>query len=74
LIKRRLPVHRVAGGSARSERFYNRNSVGSALIRLKNHISTIYEGYTSKKNLDSERTREFKVFETAIVRRHFDLS
>lgn len=44
------------------------NSVGGALILLKNHISTIYEGYTSKKNLDSERARQFKVFETYIGR------
>jgi hypothetical protein len=44
------------------------NSVGGALILLKDHISTIYEGYTSKKNLDGERTRQFKVFETYIGR------
>ena len=43
-------------------------SVGGALILLKDHISTIYEGYTSKKNLDSERTRQFKTFETYIGR------
>ena len=43
-------------------------SVGRALILLKDHISTIYEGYTSKKNLDSERTRQFKTFETYIGR------
>jgi hypothetical protein len=44
------------------------NSVGGALILLKDHISTIYEGYTSKKNLDGERARQFKVFETYIGR------
>ena len=44
------------------------NSVGGALILLKDHISTVYEGYTSKKNLDAERTRQFKVFETYIGR------
>jgi len=43
-------------------------SVGRALILLNDHISTIYEGYTSKKNLDSERTRQFKTFETYIGR------
>ena len=43
-------------------------SVGGALISLKDHISTIYEGYTSKKNLDSERARQFKTFETYIGR------
>jgi hypothetical protein len=42
------------------------SSVGGALIILKDHISTIYEGYTSKKNLDSERARQFKIFETYI--------
>jgi len=44
------------------------NSVGGALILLKDHISTFYEGYTSKKNLDGERARQFKVFETYIGR------
>jgi len=44
------------------------NSVGGALILLKDHISTIYEGYTSKKNLDGERARQFKEFETYIGR------
>jgi hypothetical protein len=43
-------------------------SVGGALILLKDHISTIYEGYMSKKNLDSERARQFKTFETYIGR------
>jgi len=43
-------------------------SVGGALILLKDHISTIYEGYTSKKNLDSERARQFKTFEMYIGR------
>jgi hypothetical protein len=43
-------------------------SVGGAFILLKGHISTIYEGYTSKKNLDSERARHFKLFETYIGR------
>jgi hypothetical protein len=44
------------------------SSVGGTLILLKDHISTIYEGYTSKKNLDTERARHFKVFETYIGR------
>src|SRR6266478_916381 len=44
------------------------NSVGGALILLKDHISTVYEGYTSKKNLDGERTRQFKVFDAYIGR------
>lgn len=44
------------------------SSVGNALILLKDHIFTIYEGYTSKKNLDSERARHFKTFETYIGR------
>ena len=44
------------------------NSVGGTLILLKDHVSTIYEGYTSKKNLDGERARQFKVFETYIGR------
>ena len=43
-------------------------SIGGALILLKDHITTIYEGYTSKKNLDSERARQFKIFETYIGR------
>lgn len=43
-------------------------SVGGALILLKDHITTIYEGYSSKKNLDSERARQFKTFETYIGR------
>ena len=43
-------------------------SVGGVLILLKDHITTIYEGYTSKKNLDGERTRQFKLFETYIGR------
>jgi hypothetical protein len=43
-------------------------SVGGALILLKDHVTTIYEGYTSKKNLDSERARQFKIFETYIGR------
>jgi hypothetical protein len=44
------------------------SSVGGTLILLKDQISTIYEGYTSKKNLDSERARHFKIFETYIGR------
>ena len=44
------------------------SSVGGTLILLKDQISTIYEGYTSKKNLDSERARNFKIFETYIGR------
>jgi hypothetical protein len=43
-------------------------SIGGSLILLKDHITTIYEGYTSKKNLDSERARQFKIFETYIGR------
>jgi hypothetical protein len=43
-------------------------SVGGALILLKDHVTTIYEGYTGKKNLDSERARQFKIFETYIGR------
>lgn len=42
------------------------NSVGGALILIKEHISTIYEGYTSKKNLDPERARQLKNFELYI--------
>ena len=44
------------------------NSVGGALVLLKEHISNIYEGYNSRKNLDGERTRQFKVFEVYIGR------
>jgi hypothetical protein len=44
------------------------NSVGGALVLLKDHISNIYEGYNSRKNLDGERTRQFKVFEAYIGR------
>jgi len=44
------------------------NSMGGALILLKDHISTLYESYTSKKNLDGERSRQFKVFEIYIGR------
>ena len=44
------------------------NSVGGALVLLKGHISNIYEGYNSRKNLDGERTRQFKVFEAYIGR------
>jgi hypothetical protein len=44
------------------------NSVGGALVLLKEHISNIYEGYNSRKNLDGERTRQFKVFEAYIGR------
>jgi hypothetical protein len=43
-------------------------SVGGALILLKDHVTTIYEGYTGKKNLDGERARQFKLFETYIGR------
>jgi hypothetical protein len=41
-------------------------SVGGALISLKDHISTIYEGYINKKNLDTERARQLKTFEMYI--------
>lgn len=44
------------------------SSVGGTLILLKDQISTTYEGYTSKKNLDSERARHFKIFETYLGR------
>ena len=44
------------------------NSVGGVLVLLKDHISNIYEGYNSRKNLDGERTRQFKVFEAYIGR------
>jgi hypothetical protein len=42
--------------------------LGDALILLKDNISNMYEDHTSKKNLDSERSRQFKVFETYIGR------
>jgi hypothetical protein len=43
-------------------------SVGGVLISLKDHVSSTYEGYTSRQNLDSERARQFKMFETYIGR------
>ena len=44
------------------------NSIGDALILLKDQISNMYEDQTRKKNLDGERSRQFKVFETYIGR------
>jgi hypothetical protein len=44
------------------------NSIGDALILLKNQITNMYEDQTSKKNLDGERSRQFKVLETYIGR------
>ena len=43
-------------------------SVGGVLILLKDHITTIYEDYTHKKNLDGGRAGQFKMFETYIGR------
>lgn len=49
------------------------NSVGAAFLLLKEHIITTYEGYRSKKGLDSERTRQLTVFDKYIgkPRRHW---
>ena len=44
------------------------NSIGDVLILLKNQITNMYEDQTSKKNLDGERSRQFKVLETYIGR------
>jgi hypothetical protein len=44
------------------------SSVGGVLVLLKNQISSVYEGLRSRKNLDSERAREFKILETYIGR------
>jgi hypothetical protein len=44
------------------------NSIADVLILLKNQISNMYEDQTSKKNLDGERSRQFKVLETYIGR------
>jgi len=41
-------------------------SVSDTLILLKAHIATVYDGLRSKKNLDSERTRQLKLLETYI--------
>lgn len=49
------------------------NSVGAAFLLLKEQIITTYEGYRSKKGLDSERTRQLTVFDKYIgkPRRHW---
>jgi hypothetical protein len=49
------------------------NSVGSAFLLLKDHIINIYEGYRSKKGLDSERARQLLIFDEYIgkTRRHW---
>jgi predicted RNase H-like HicB family nuclease len=49
------------------------NSVGVAFLLLKEHIITTYEGYRSKKGLDSERTRQLGIFDKYIgkTKRHW---
>jgi len=49
------------------------NSVGVAFLLLKEHIITTYEGYRSKKGLDSERTRQLGIFDKYIgkAKRHW---
>jgi hypothetical protein len=49
------------------------NSVGAAFLLLKDHIITTYEGYRSKKGLDSERTRQLGIFDKYIgkTKRHW---
>jgi predicted RNase H-like HicB family nuclease len=49
------------------------NSVGAAFLLLKEHIITTYEGYRSKKGLDSERTRQLGIFDKYIgkAKRHW---
>ena len=49
------------------------NSVGVAFLLLKDHIITTYEGYRSKKGLDSERTRQLGIFDKYIgkAKRHW---
>jgi predicted RNase H-like HicB family nuclease len=49
------------------------NSVGAAFLLLKDHIITTYEGYRSKKGLDSERTRQLGIFDKYIgkAKRHW---
>jgi predicted RNase H-like HicB family nuclease len=49
------------------------NSVGAAFLLLKEHIITTYEGYRSKKGLDSERTRQLGIFDKYIgkTKRHW---
>jgi len=42
------------------------SSVSDTLILLKAHIATVYDGLRTKKNLDSERTRQLKLLETYI--------
>src|SRR5215471_12459508 len=37
------------------------NSIGAAFLMLKEQIAATYEGYRSKKGLDSERTRQLAV-------------
>ena len=41
-------------------------SVGGALLQLKEHITTLYEGNRLKKTLDPERARQLKMLETYI--------
>jgi hypothetical protein len=49
------------------------NSVGAAFLMLKEHIVATYEGYRSKKGLDSERTRQLAVMDRYIgkTKRHW---
>jgi hypothetical protein len=49
------------------------NSIGTALLLLKDHIINIYEGYRGKKALDPERARQLTIFDDYIVksRRHW---
>jgi predicted RNase H-like HicB family nuclease len=49
------------------------NSVGMAFLLLKEHIITTYEGYRSKKGLDSERARQLAIFDKYIgkAKRHW---
>jgi predicted RNase H-like HicB family nuclease len=49
------------------------NSVGAAFLLLKEHIVTTYEGYRSKKGLDSERARQLSIFDKYIgkTKRHW---
>jgi len=49
------------------------NSVGAAFLMLKEQIAATYEGYRSKKGLDSERTRQLAVMDRYIgkTKRHW---
>jgi hypothetical protein len=42
------------------------NSMGGALLQLKEHIAKIYEGHRASSNLNPERTRQRKGLETYI--------